>query len=253
MNQNKFISTLLCSAMTSFLISCGGGGGSEEKATTDTTTAKTDTTTTTGTTAQPAASTISTTPEDAMVATAKVKDYTKWKMAYDGHDSARLANGIHNFVIGRGVPDSNMVFVATKVDDRQKAKAFWNSPGLKKSMQQSGVVGAPMMSLVTMVYQDKATISTDLRAKSTFTVKDWDRWQKAFDSTMKLNTDNGLVVRAYGHNADDNHKVILVSAITDTAKARAFWNSDLIKQRRAAGGVVGQPQRFIYHVVQLIQ
>ncbi|HET9826816.1 MAG TPA: hypothetical protein VFP87_15860, partial [Chitinophagaceae bacterium] len=137
----------------------------------------------------------------------------------------------------------------TKVDDKQKAKAFGNSPSLKKAMQQGGVVGAPTMRLVTMVYQDTSTISTDLRSSTNVTVKDWDKFQKAFDSTRQLNTDNGLVTRAYGHDANDNHKVIIVSAITDTAKARAYWNSDLLKQRRAASGA-GQPQRFIYRLVQ---
>jgi hypothetical protein len=81
-------------------------------------------------------------------------------------------------------------------------------------------------------------------------VKDWDTWQRTFDSTRQVKLDNGLSIRAYGHDADDNHKVTLITAITDTAKANAFWKSDLLKQRRALGGVVGEPQRFIYHMVQ---
>jgi hypothetical protein len=249
MNQHRFISLLCCTAMMFFLISCGGGG-SEEKSTTDTTATTTDTTTATSTTPQPAASAIITTPQDMMVVTHKVKDFAKWKMAYDGHDSARLASGIHSYVIGRGVPDSNMVLVATKIDDQQKAKAFGSSASLKKAMQQGGVVGAPTVRMMTMVFQDTSNVSTDLRVRSSFTVKDWDKWQKAFDSARALNEDNGLKVRAYGHETADNHKVAVVAAVTDTAKARAFFNSDLLKQRRAASGAVGQPQRMYYRVVQ---
>ena len=44
--------------------------------------------------------------------------------------------------------------------------------------------------------------------------------------------------------------VVIVAAVLDTAKAHAYWNSDLIKQRRAASGVVGTPERFVYNVVQ---
>ena len=51
--------------------------------------------------------------------------------AYDGHDSARLANGMHNYVIARGVDDSNTVMVAIKADDISKAKAFAKDLPLK--------------------------------------------------------------------------------------------------------------------------
>ena len=250
MNQHRFFSLLCCTAMTFFLISCGGSGSSE-KSTTDTTATKTDTSTAATTPAPaPAASAVITTPTDMMVVTHKVKDFAKWKMAYDGDDSNRLAAGVHSYVIGRGAPDSNMVLVALKIDDQQKAKAFGNSPKLKKAMQQGGVVGAPTVKMMTMVFQDTSNISTDLRVRTSITVKDWDKWQKAFDSTRALNEDNGLKLRAYGHETADNHKVSIVSAVTDTAKARAYFGSALLKQRRMASGVVGEPQRMMYHVVQ---
>jgi hypothetical protein len=252
MNQQRFISLLFCTVMF-FLISCGGGGSSEEKSTTDTTAAKTDTTTAASPAPQPQTSSVNTTPQDMMLVTHKVKDFAKWKMAYDGDDSNRLAAGVHSYVIGRGVPDSNMVVVAMKIDDQQKAKAFGSSPKLKKAMQQGGVVGAPTVKMNTIVYQDVSTVSTDLRVRTYITVKDWDKWQKAFDSTRALNEDNGLKLRAYGHETADNHKVMIVSAVLDTAKAHAYFKSDLLKQRRMASGVVGEPQRSMYRVVQMYQ
>jgi len=249
MNQRRFISLLCCTTMMVFLASCGGGG-SEEKSTTDTTATKTDTTTATTTTPHPTASAIITTPQDMMVATHKVKDFAKWKASYDANDSLRTAGGVHSYVVGRGAQDTSMVLVAVKVDDMQKAKAFSNSPGLKKAMKEGGVIGAPTIKMMTIVFQDTSNVSTDLRVRTSITVKDWDKWQKAFDSTRALNEDNGLAVRAYGHETADNHKVTIVSAVTDTAKARAFFSSDMLKKRRVASGVVGEPQRFMYHVVQ---
>ena len=79
-------------------------------------------------------------------------------------------------------------------------------------------------------------------------VKDWDAWRKAFESSRQIRTDNGLTDRAYGYDVDDNHKVTLVVAINDSAKANAFWKSDLIKQKRAESGVVGEVKRHVYHV-----
>jgi heme-degrading monooxygenase HmoA len=252
MNQRRVISLLFCTAMF-FIISCGGGGSSEEKSTTDTTATKTDTTTATTPAPQPQPSAVSTTPQDVMIVTHKVKDFAKWKMVYDGDDSNRLASGVHSFVIGRSVPDSNTVIVTTKIDDQQKAKAFGNSPSLKKAMQKGGVVGAPTMRMATIVYLDLSTISTDLRVRTDIKVKDWDKWKKAFDSTRALNEDIGLKLRAYGHDIADNHKVMIVSAVTDTAKARAYFKGDVSKQRRMASGVVGEPQRSMYRVVQIYQ
>ena len=58
-----------------------------------------------------------------------------------------------------------------------------------------------------------------------------------------------LTVRVVGHDADDNKKVSLVTAVMDTAKARAYWKSDMLKKRREAGGVLTEPKRFLFRVV----
>ena len=131
-----------------------------------------------------------------------------------------------------------------------KAKAFAKDPDLKKAMQKGGVTGVPTIKFYTMVFQDTAVIDSKLRAATMFKVKDWDAWKKSFDSTRALNTDIGLKARAYGYDPDDNHNVIIVAAVLDTAKANAYWNSDMLKQRRAASGVVGKPERFVYTVVK---
>ncbi len=247
MNQLRFTSLLFCAGVVIFLTSCGGGG-SEEKSSTDTT-ANTDTTSTAATTPT-ATSTISTTPQDMMVATHKVKDFAKWKASYDGHDSMRLANGLHSYVIGRGLNDSNTVLVAVKADDMGKAKAFAKSPSLKTAMQKGGVIGAPTISFVTITWQDTAVISSPIRSRTTFTVKDWDIWVKNFQDGKQERLDNGIIDRAYGHDAADNKKVTLVTALTDTTKAFAYYKSDALKKRREAGGVIGEPKRFLYQVVK---
>jgi hypothetical protein len=197
------------------------------------------------------ASTIVTTPQNMMVVTHKVANFAKWKTSYDEHDSMRLANGIHNYVVGRGIEDSNMVLVAVKVDDIDKAKSFSKDPSLKKAMQKGGVIGSPSMKFTTMVFQDTGAINPDIiRSRTTFTVKDFEAWKKSFESHKQTRIDNGITERAYGHDVDDDHKVTLVVAVNDTAKAKAFWTSDLLKQQRAESGVTSQPNRFLYRVVQ---
>jgi hypothetical protein len=234
---------LFYSSMLLVLTSCGGG--TEQNSNTDTT--KTDTT---AVTAPPQANTTITTPQNMVIVTHKVSNFAKWKASYEEHDSTRLANGIHSYVIGRGMQDSNIVLVALKADDAAKAKAFVKDPSLKTAMQKGGVVSKPSISFVTMTFQDTANINSDLRSQTMFTIKDWDAWQKAFEDGKQERQDNGITVRAYGHEADNNHKVILVTAITDTAKAFAFYKSDMLKKRRQESGVMGEPVRFMFHIVQ---
>ena len=243
MKQSRFIG-LLFYVMPFFLISCAGGGN-ENKTGTDSTTFDS-----TKSAVAPKINTIITAPQSMMIAKHKVLDYAKWKTSYDEHDSFRLANGIHSYVIGRGLQDSNMILVAVKVDDMAKAKTFAKDPGLKKAMQKGGVTGTPLFAFVTITFQDTATVSSDLRSRTTFTVKDWGAWQKAFEEGKQERIDNGITVRAFGHDADDDKKVVLVTAILDTAKAYAYYKSDMLKKRRAASGVIGEPERFLYRVVQ---
>jgi hypothetical protein len=245
MKRNRFISLLFCTAFVIFLTSCGGSG-SEEKSTTDSSNTSTNKTPVT----PEVKSTIITTPQSMVVAKHKVANFAKWMASYDEHDSIRLAYGIHSYVIGRGMQDSNMVLVALKCDDIAKAKAFAKDPSLKKAMQQGGVTGAPDISFLTTTWQDTAQIGTDLRSRTTYAVKDWDAWQKAFEEGKQERMDNGITDRAFGHDADDNKKISLVTAVVDTAKAFAYYKSDALKKRREAGGVIGEPKRFLYRVVK---
>ena len=243
MHQLRFAFVFFYAFAGGFLISCGGGV--KEKNSTDTTS-----TDSTAMNTAPETNTISTTPQNMMIVRHKVADFAKWKTSYDEHDSLRLANGIHSFVIGRGLKDSNMVLVAVKVDDITKAKAFAKDPSLKEAMKKGGVIGAPSFDFVTMTFQDTAVISSDLRSRTTFKVKDWGTWQKSFEDGKQEREANGITARAYGHDVDDDHKVTLVTALLDTAKANAYWKSDMLKQRRVASGVMGEPDRFVFRIVQ---
>jgi hypothetical protein len=243
MKQLRFAGPLFYAVLVSLFSSCSGG--SEKTTATDSAVADTA-----AKAVAPVVNTIVTTPQNMVVVMQKVANYDKWKMGYDGHDSVRISHGVHNYVIGRGLMDSNMVIVALKIDDTTKAMAFAKDPGLKKVMQKAGVIGKPTMAFTTAVWEDTAMIDSKIRSRTTFMVKDWDAWQKAFDEGKQERADNGIAVRAITHDLHDSKKVYLVTAILDTAKAFAYYKSDALKKRRAASGVVGEPVRFLYRVVQ---
>lgn len=246
MKQSRITAILFSAVLFFFFASCGNNAD-EKATTTDTATASS---TDTATVTPPPVSTIVTTPANMAIITHKVKDFSKWLAGYEAHDSARLANGLHNYVIGRGFTDTNMVLIALKADDVAKAKAFSKDASLKTAMQKAGVIGAPEISVGIATWQDTAALPGAIRSRTTMSVKDWDIWVKSFEEGRQERMDNGIVDRVISHDADDNKKIGLVTAVTDTAKAFAYYKSDALKKRREAGGVIGEPKRFLFTIAK---
>ena len=198
----------------------------------------------------PAQSTIINSPQPMMIVRYRINSFTKWKASYDAHDSLWQANGLKSYIIGRGIPDSNMILVAIRTEDVNRAKAFAKDTSLRGVMERGGVISAPTFHFINWTFQDTGTVGSDIRSVVMLKTKAWTPWKASFESGRQERRQNGLVDRAYGHEAGDTTKAIVVVAVTDTAKARAYWASDQLKQRRAQGGVIGDPQRFIFRVVQ---
>jgi hypothetical protein len=248
MKQFKFLTTIpvaLCMAL--FLFSCSSGGDKK----TDETAADTTATTSTDTTAaKPAEPTPAAKPSNVLVIQHKVANFAKWKTEYESHDSVRRSYGLTNYVLGRGLNDTNMVMVALKMADVNKAKELTGSQGMKDRMKKAGVIGKPAFYYVDVVMSDSSTIEQTARLRVLHTVKDWDAWKKEFDSHKQARMDAGLIDRSVGYMDGDNHKVSIVFAITDMQKANAFLNSKDLKDKMASAGVVGPPTLFFYNVVQ---
>jgi hypothetical protein len=185
-----------------------------------------------------------------MVVRHKVKNYNQWQTFYDNNDSLRRSNSLQPYSVSRGARDTSLIMVAAIASDLDKAKAFLKSPALKQAMTKSGAVGTPMSTIYTLTSRNNLSAGTELRSMTTFTVKDWDTWRRRFDSGRQVRVDNGLIDRAYGHEADNNRKVVVVVAVADSAKAAAYWKSDQLKKARQESGVTTEPERFIYRVVK---
>jgi hypothetical protein len=78
-----------------------------------------------------------------------VRDFAKWKPAYDAHRSARQAAGLKDLHLWRNVDNPNDVVLLFEVSDVSKAKAFAASPDLKQAMTNAGVTGAPDIVLLS--------------------------------------------------------------------------------------------------------
>ncbi|HMK27547.1 MAG TPA: hypothetical protein VK483_16055 [Chitinophagaceae bacterium] len=189
-------------------------------------------------------------PTEVMIVKHKVANYGNWKPGYEAHDSARLANGLHSYVIARGVEDSNMVLVAMTMDDVNKAKAMGSDPGLKDVMKKAGVMGTPEIDYLHSVLNDTTSIQQTIRLMIRYKVKDYDAWKKSFDSNKQVRADAGLTDRVVAYTVGDNHNITLVFAVADMDKAKAFLDSKDLKERREAAGVEGPVTVYFYRIVQ---
>ncbi|MES2429340.1 MAG: hypothetical protein V4556_00305 [Bacteroidota bacterium] len=244
MRPNKFLTKLTVAVSCMLLFAaCNSGEKTESETTTiDTMASKMESTT------PPVAKVDS----NLLVIQYKVTNFANWKTGYEANDSMRLAHGLHNYVIGRGMDDSNMVVVALNMDDVNKAKEFSASPLLKERMKKAGV-SKPTFNYLHYVVTDDSKIEQTVRVRINHKVKDWDAFKTEFDKHKQARIDAGLVDRRVGHSFDDNHMVSIVLAITDMKKAKDFMASKDLKDKMAAAGVEGAPDIFFFDVVQRFQ
>lgn len=242
MKQCKFLA--LAAIVMLMLFSCNSGGSSSSSTTATDSTMTDSTAAITPAPQTPAPASIT------LLIKQKVASFGKWFPGYEGHDSARVAAGLHNFVVGRGLKDSNLVLVALHVDDTAKAKEFASSPGLMEAMKKAGVIGKPTFYYTINKFHDPATDSSTQRAIINFKVKDYDAWKAVFNSDKQERMDAGITDRAINQNLNDPQMVSLVMAIADMKKAQDFMNSKELKHRMDSAGVVGPPDIFFYHVVK---
>ncbi|MBI2730237.1 MAG: hypothetical protein HYX40_05720 [Sphingobacteriales bacterium] len=238
----KKISIMLASLTMLFILSCNNAEEKKEEP-------KADTTATTKAPEVPAFE-----PFKMMVVQHHVKDYAKWMAAYQAHDSMRLTSGIHKFVVGRGIPDSNAIVVMTKVDDVAKAKAFGSSADLKAAMEKSGVTGKPTMALTEVIRVDVSDIPYKERMMVAHHVKNFDAWLKVFDAEGKdKRASYGMIDRGLARGVDDPNMVYLVFAVSDMAKAKARGESPELKKLMEEAGVDGKPTMTMYSVTELVK
>jgi quinol monooxygenase YgiN len=228
----KKIMPLLMAFLAAAVFSCNNSDEKKEEP------AKTDTLATAATvTPAPAAFT----PFDIMEINHTVKDFAKWKPAFDADSTARKASGLENLALGKELDNPSSLNVALKMADVQKAKAFAADPRLKQVMDKNGVTSKPDIG-----YYHVLRFNPDSKEKQwvliTHKVKDFDAWLKVYDEEgPATRAANGLVDVALARSIDDPNTVHIVFDIKDMAKAKARISSPELKKLMTDAGVTGAP------------
>ncbi len=72
-------------------------------------------------------------------------------------------------------------------------------------------------------------------------VQDYSKWRAVYDENESSRASNGMGVAKVYRNSDDMNSVALFIDVTDMEKARAYVDSDELKQTQMKGGVIPPP------------
>jgi len=82
-----------------------------------------------------------------------VENYAQWKEAFDNHLSARQAGGAtREALVLRNMDDSHEIIVVLGWRDLAQARLYTKSVSWQMALQKMGVVGAPEVRFLEMVF-----------------------------------------------------------------------------------------------------
>ncbi|MBZ5857699.1 hypothetical protein [Flavihumibacter profundi] len=240
----KRIPAMLAVPVVVLLFSCNNQPPKEETKSADTTVAVTSP-------APPVEAKPVFTPFKVVIIQQKVKDFEKSMADYFKRDSLRQPFGITHFMISRNAKDSNTVFVIDKIEDMDKAKAFYAQPGLKEAMKKAGVSSPPAFTYAEMVRSSDAPLQYTDGIAVTHHVKDYSAWLKVFDAEgAATRSANGLIDRGIARDLNDSNTVSILFEVSDMAKAKARMSSPELKKIMTDAGVDSPPTTRLYKVIK---
>jgi quinol monooxygenase YgiN len=77
-----------------------------------------------------------------------IGDYAKWRAGFDKAAPFREKAGMKNVQIYRDVDNPGSALIWSDIEDPAKARAVLDSPELRKTMQDAGVVGPPKIHVI---------------------------------------------------------------------------------------------------------
>ena len=79
----------------------------------------------------------------------KVQDYDRWRPYFDADEAHQKAAGLTVRHVLRGADDPQEVVILFAAEDLGRAREMTSSEGLKKTMQEAGVLGPPAIHFLS--------------------------------------------------------------------------------------------------------
>jgi hypothetical protein len=172
------------------------------------------------------------------------KDYPTWKKAYDADAPNRAAAGLTDIPCFARARQCQSGGTYVRGSDVGRAKAFATSPDLAAAMKAAGIVGTPR---VRFRHGEYNRVSAPNYATMTLTVRDYETALKAYAMDAADRKGAGLTDLAVLQLDDDPNNLLILWAVSDVARATAFFDSPALAAHMAKNaGVVGPPERHFW-------
>lgn len=172
------------------------------------------------------------------------KDYSSWKKAYDADAPNRAAAGLTEIHVLRELDNANLVALMFGVGDMARAKAFVTSPDLASTMKAAGIVGTPT---VRFRHGEYSRGSAANYATMTLAVRDYGTALKAYAMDAADRKGAGLTDLTLLQLNEDPNNLVILWAVSDVARATAFFDSPALAAHMAKNaGVMGPPERHFW-------
>jgi hypothetical protein len=181
----------------------------------------------------------------------KVTDFKKWRAVFNTQEAFRTGSGLSVLSIGRGINDTNLVYVTLKANSVMTVIEFPTLTETKELMKKSGVIGSPMVHFVSVLRYEVSDTSYRERMMVEYNVKGFQAWLKAYDEKGKnVRAEHGLIDKTIGHELRDTSNVYLFFDISDIKKAKSWLASSELKQFMKDAGIITQPSSHLYKVIE---
>jgi hypothetical protein len=173
------------------------------------------------------------------------KDFATWKKAYDEDAPNRAVAGLTEIHLLREHENANLVALMFGGRQVGHAKQFATSPKLAATMMAAGIIGVPRIRVRHGEYR-RATAHK--YATITVAVRDHETAQHAYAMDAASRKDAGLTDLAVLQLEDDPNNLLILWAVSDVARATAFFDSPALAEHMTQNaGVAGPPERHFWN------
>jgi hypothetical protein len=180
-------------------------------------------------------------PSIAAVVSHDVTDYETWKLAFDGHSTARKGAGIVAAHVNRDASNPNQLSIYLASNDAEQLSAFLSSRDLMTTMRDAGVKGPPSIAMITPVEDQTVKDRPLAGAIVRHEVSDFATWKRAFDGDGGARQKAGVVGHAVNRGIKNPNLVVVYLQAESVDALRAFAGRPELKAVMKEAGVVGAP------------
>lgn len=176
----------------------------------------------------------------------KVKDYDKWKEAFDEFQPIREANGELSYEVGILEDDPNTVYVLNTWKSKDDYNKFKETAALKDKMNEAGVREAPTFLYLNQLEGSKFE-DNKITAIIYHEVEDYDKWKRAFDDFERTRKQFNEVSYEVGTINGDSKWIYVMNQWDNYEDYKTFIEDAKLKEVMTKAGVIGKPVFLVFN------